>query len=577
MERTRNNSGRIWFSPWMIIGSVCILAAILFFLAIKNVHREKQFMRRSLIAQANGLILSMEAGTRTAMMGMMGWGRKQLQLLVTETAQQPGVMYVMLVQADGLVVVDSRNDAMKRIEPFPIPEVGKTRSRMISGRQQAFQVIRAYRPWFGCNCRRAMVQTHHVSELPDDLYVVVGMDPSPFQGALAQDMRQTIFLFGMMFLVGASGIVSLFWATHYRMARRSLKDIRILTSTILDQTPVGLIATDSEFKIRQANEAARGILLQQNELKGSIKEISCLVPIFSELSSGAQKVEKEICCQFFGTRQIPLLINASVIPGEDGYPAGYLFVLTDMTRIRELEVELRRNERLASLGRLAAGIAHEIRNPLSSIKGFAAILGNKVNEDEKAKEIALVMQREVERLNRVVSGLLEFARPPILKKKRVSLSDIVNHSISLVEDEARTRGVEIRFKEESKEIVVEVDPDHFAQILLNLFLNALQSMENGGILKIRVHEHAGKVGVLVADTGPGIPPDQLSRIFDPYFTTKSTGVGLGLAIVHKLVEAHGGSIRVFSSPGSGTRFLIRIPGVGTAGHIPGQGLDKKWQ
>ncbi len=548
----------------MIIGSVCILAAILFFLALKNVHREKQFMRRSLVAQANGLILSMEAGTRTAMMGTMGWGKKQLQLLVTETAQQPGVMYVMLVQADGRVVVDSRNDAIENIGPFPIPKVGETRSRMISVPQRAFQVIRAYRPWFGCNCQRTMVQAHHVFGLPDGLYVVVGMDPSPFQGALAQDMRQTVFLFGIMFLVGASGIVSLFWATHYRMARRSLKDIRVLTSTILDQTPVGLIATDSEFKIGQANEAARAILLQQNELKGNIKEISCLTPIIGDLSSGIQKVEKEICCQFLETRQVPLLVNASAIPDEDGHPLGYLFVLTDMTRIRELEVELRRNERLASLGRLAAGIAHELRNPLSSIKGFAAILGNKVKDDEKAKEIALVMQREVERLNRVISGLLEFARPPVLKKKRVLISDIVRHSVNLVEDEARTRGVEIRIKGESRDIYVNVDPDHFAQILLNLFLNALQSMENGGTLKVRIHEYSGKVAILVADTGHGIPPDQLSRIFDPYFTTKSTGVGLGLAIVHKLVEAHGGSIRVFSTPGSGTRFLIRIPGIGMA-------------
>ena len=243
-----------------------------------------------------------------------------------------------------------------------------------------------------------------------------------------------------------------------------------------------------------------------------------------------------------------------------GEAVGNVFLFTDMTNIKQLEEQLRRSERLAALGRLAAGVAHEIRNPLSSIKGFSTILAGRVKDDERGRKIAEVMGQEVERLNRVVSELLDYARPTELRKSPQNCLEILRHSVHLVEMDARHQGVAVESRVEPQDLEVQVDPDRFSQILLNLYLNALQSMERGGTFQVRACEDAGQVVFKVTDSGEGIPPEDLPHIFDPYFTTKPRGVGLGLANVHKLMEAHGGDIEVESQPGKGTTFTLRLPG-----------------
>lgn len=552
-----------WFSPWMIMGSVCILGAILLVLTVKHVQRQREFMVRTLVSEGNVLMSSLEAGTRTGMMGM-GWGRRQLQVLMEQTSQQPDVLYVALVLCDGSVVAHSDPERVGTLLSHPLPPLGsdQVQHRFIDGERRIFEVIRTYQPWHMRQPHRgrgdlACAPSH--AEVIENSFLVVGLDPTPFESAIHHDVQQMMLLSGVLFLIGAAAFVSLMWAQHYRKARRSLQDIRAFTSTILNQMPVGLIATDLQGSIQRANDAAAIILKQKVESNRSIQEFPCFSVMAMQLNDSDSVIEEEVVCAVNDSLKVPLHVIAAHMGDGQGRVVGYVFLFTDMTNIRQLEDRLHRSERLAALGRLAAGVAHEIRNPLSSIKGFAAILAGKVRGDAQGRQIAQVMQQEVERLDRVISELIHFARPTELHRRSCSCLDLVQHTLKLVERDALQLGVSIDVHIQPEDLPAEVDPDRFAQVLLNLYLNALQAMETGGRLAIDVRRQGDQLLWMVSDTGKGISEQDLSHIFDPYFTTKPHGVGLGLAIVHKLVEAHGGDIEVVSAVFQGTTFTVRLP------------------
>jgi two-component system sensor histidine kinase HydH len=206
-------------------------------------------------------------------------------------------------------------------------------------------------------------------------------------------------------------------------------------------------------------------------------------------------------------------------------------------------------------------VAHEIRNPLSSIKGFATYFKQRYPDRPQDQQTADIMIQEVDRLNRVVGQLLEFARPVPVKPKPVSLQALLDDSIKLITDRAAEKGISIRTQNNARTDEVRVDPDRINQVLLNLYLNAIDSMEPGGELKVEISADGQRSNVVikVSDTGSGISREDLSKIFEPYFTTKSTGTGLGLAIAHNILEAMGGKITVESEKEVGTTFTVALP------------------
>jgi two-component system sensor histidine kinase HydH len=229
-------------------------------------------------------------------------------------------------------------------------------------------------------------------------------------------------------------------------------------------------------------------------------------------------------------------------------------------KVAGLEKEVARQERLAALGTLAAGVAHEIRNPLSSIKGFATYFGAKFEPGTQDRELAEVMVGEVERLNRVVTELLDLTRPSELRLAPVTVAELVRHALKLVESDCRSRGIDVQAR--LPELTALLDADRMLQALLNLLLNAIQAMPKGGTLTVSAQRVKDRLELRVDDTGTGIPVQDMDRIFDPYFTTKNQGTGLGLATVRTLAEAHGGQVRVVSEPGQGTRVVLDLPLMG---------------
>jgi two-component system, NtrC family, sensor histidine kinase HydH len=234
-------------------------------------------------------------------------------------------------------------------------------------------------------------------------------------------------------------------------------------------------------------------------------------------------------------------------------------------RLQQAQAEVRRSERLAALGQLTAGVAHEIRNPLGVIKGSAEMLAQKISPaDPLAGELAGYISSEVDRLNGIVSRFLDFARPLQIHRRPEELAPLLERSLKAVRDATKKDGIRIDRHYAADLPTVPLDADLCEQVFTNLALNAYQAMgEMGGTLRVdaRPARNGDRPGVEVefSDPGPGVPPELREQIFNPFFTTKKDGVGLGLSIVSRIIDEHGGSIRLASEPGQGACFRIFLP------------------
>jgi two-component system, NtrC family, sensor histidine kinase HydH len=210
---------------------------------------------------------------------------------------------------------------------------------------------------------------------------------------------------------------------------------------------------------------------------------------------------------------------------------------------------------------MAGGVAHEVRNPLSSIKGLALLLKNKFPAGSKEQATADLLIQETERMNRTITEMLSFTRPSALKLTPVDLADLLGRSLELVKAEAAENRIATELDVQPGLQPILGDVDRLQQVVMNVVLNALQAMEDGGALTVKLANTADRRGVelRISDTGVGVSPELLSQVFYPYFTTKPSGTGIGLAISQKIVADHGGTIDMESEPGKGTTVIIQLP------------------
>jgi two-component system sensor histidine kinase HydH len=571
-------------SPWLIIGAALILLVIVLAGALQNTRREKLHMSQVLTTKGAALIRGVEAGARTGMMGLM-WGGEQVQRLLEETAQLPDVLYMAVIDPQGVVLAHSDPTRVgqafrpdhKVVHLGPEDQESWAVEELPDG-HKAFEVHRFFRP-LPPNWRRfsrqmgAMMRQHATPPDHQDWFnpqshtgqiIVVGLDMTPFEQSMTNDLRQTLVLSAALILLGFAGMVSLFWMQSYRAAHRSLKDTSALADNVVAQLPVGLIATERDGRIAFFNGvAARLTGMAQKDALGHLPG-EVLPPQLFDLKifhdQGQAIIEKEMECRVGGQKSVPVSVSAARIINEDNQDVGLVMILRDLGEVRRLQEEIRRQEKLAALGGLAAGVAHEIRNPLSSIKGLATYFAGKFAEGSEDRRVAGVMTQEVDRLNRVISELLEFARPTEVKPQPTDINQLVRHSIKLVQQDAAAKRIEITQHLDNEMGQIDVDPDRLSQCLLNLYLNAFDAMPDGGRLTVSTWIGTNnQLHIEVTDTGGGIDTGDMDQIFNPYFTTKPKGTGLGLPIVHKIMEAHGGRVQVNSTPGQGARFELIFP------------------
>ena len=228
-------------------------------------------------------------------------------------------------------------------------------------------------------------------------------------------------------------------------------------------------------------------------------------------------------------------------------------------KLKEAQEELIQANKYKVLGELASGMAHEIRNPLGSIQGSLEILKEDYKEGDKKAEFLNILFKEIKRLNRVVTDFLSYARPTQPALVDCDLNQLISESISIIKPEADKKQIRLNLHSVSKLPQIQADSSQLKQALLNLLLNSLQAIEKSGEISITSETSNGWISVEIKDTGPGISPENLSRVFTPFFTTKNEGVGLGLGIVERIVRNHRGKITVESQFGQGTTFTIRLP------------------
>lgn len=226
--------------------------------------------------------------------------------------------------------------------------------------------------------------------------------------------------------------------------------------------------------------------------------------------------------------------------------------------LRETVGQLLRAERLSSLAEVASGVVHEVRNPLGAIKGAVEILEDEIAEDSPRREFARIAKVEIERINKLVQEFLMFARPPKLSTASVNLNELVVSTIRLLEPQASAAGIRIESELSADLPSAEIDSEQMMQVLLNLAINAVESIKSEGLITFRTRANGPYVQIEIEDSGRGIPEDVAERIFDPFFTTKEKGSGLGLSIAHKIITQHKGSISA-GTGACGARFGIQLP------------------
>ncbi|RLB66859.1 MAG: hypothetical protein DRH08_05155 [Deltaproteobacteria bacterium] len=376
-----------------------------------------------------------------------------------------------------------------------------------------------------------------------------------------------MILLATLLLLGSGGLYGLFLAHKTQVVKAALENMELYTDNVIHSMPAGLISIDIERKIVSANRNALEFFgRSESDMKGKTlqqltgPEECSLAPL---LRTGKEFSDQPMECLRQDGAMIPLKVSASHLRDRDGNLRGMVLILRDQREIRAMEETLERSRRHAALGRMAAGIAHEIRNPLGTLRGFAQYFARSDNQDAKAYEYADLMIGEVDRLNRTVSALLQFSRSREPVKSEVNLCALAQRAIAFIQADADSRQIQMKLNLPDVDVILTADADLLQQVLLNLLQNSLAATASDGEIELVVKQQKDAVQLKVCDSGKGLLPEDRAKMFDPFFTTRKDGTGLGLAIVQQIVEQHHGRIDVESEADKGTCITLILPESGT--------------
>jgi two-component system, NtrC family, nitrogen regulation sensor histidine kinase GlnL len=349
---------------------------------------------------------------------------------------------------------------------------------------------------------------------------------------------------------------------------------------VLAGLPDAVIAVDEALRVVFWNAAAE-VLVERSARRAEgrlLKEIfaadASVVRRLSEtLATGESRSEAESVIERPDHRQVPVSIVTAPLFDRGGRVEAAVAVVRDLSRIRQLEAEVRRGETLAAAGRMAVGLAHEVRNPLGAIRGAVQLLGRELGPESPLHEYTAVLLSEVDRVNRIIEMLLDLAKPAPIRPTPLNLHQLLERIALLSEETARERDVTIVRRYDPSLPPISGDEDRLVQVFHNLVRNAIEAMAEGGQLtlatRVSLDPLFGKVDLgggqramveaQVIDEGAGIPAAVRARIFDPFFTTKERGLGLGLAICHQVLEQHRGAIQIDSAEHRGTVVTCFLP------------------
>ncbi len=405
----------------------------------------------------------------------------------------------------------------------------------------------------------------------------------------------------VMFVV--LGLITGYLVEEDYKARRGLEDqiikvgnLEKYTRNLLNSIDTGVVAFGEEGNLQSMNKEAHRIFYSRENAHRFIRKSQIKKKLQQAIETGKTYSGTETA---YKAKTGPMLfLKTTIFPVRDlsDRIEGAVLMIEDVTILRELEEQVRRGERLAAVGELSSGVAHEIRNPLGIIKTISQSIKEE-NTDEEIKESLEIIEHEINRANKVVEGLLDFAKPGRLKIDEISLEKLLRDLVLMTGKLAEQKGLRLIVEPMDQDYIIEGDPDKLKQGLLNLVLNGIQAMEEREIKEaerqeIEMHEVVRQDGdteetgtmriqltepkadkspsekrirLVIKDQGTGIDPENRNKIYDPFFTTKDQGSGLGLSITHRIIEEHQGSLEIRSEPNKGTEVIIELPYIAREG------------
>ncbi len=555
-----------------ILLTTLMLAALLATSTIRNLNREQKIMESFLFDEAMTLIRSFEAGARTTMMHEMMGTDLPIKTLIKETVKASRIAYISIISKDGEVLATGGNHDMTSDSSITkqVFASRKPVTSFVEGEDQdpvfevaaIFQSLPALQPQRRDKRgnHRRIIKSPQTKMLEEGQAVIhLGLRTGEFIKAREQDLTHSLFMGGLLLLLGSGGFYFLFLYQGMWVTRATLANMKLYTRNIIESMPDGLITLDSKGYIVSCNPRALEFApLAAKELKGRKP-----VDLFAGWPTGLLQNGNGVSSFSYtfthpDGHEIPVEISSSPLLDETGNKLGGVLLLRDLREIRAMEEKLSRSQRLASLGRMAAGIAHEIRNPLSSLRGFAQYLGSKA-VDDASKECSVLMVGEVDRLNQSISTLLQFSRPREPEFSLIDMEQLITKTSKLLEYDFKETRITLAASSNCGG-ALEADGDLLLQVLLNLLKNAIAASQADDTVTLScVEDDNGMLRITVTDEGSGMTLQEQEQMFDPFFTTRKSGTGLGLAVSHQIIEQHQGTFMVQSSPGKGSSITLILP------------------
>ena len=543
----RLNRRSLYFPAVTLTVLTTMLTVILAISTYRNLHREQEQMEESLTREGLALLRLFETVAHSHDYELEEEAA-QVQQLTTAVAPNEDIAYIFIFDQQGRILAHSEPSMVgKRIDG----DIPKGSEILSSTKAHIFEIRSNFHPV--------------PSELTLNHYLGIGLKMSALKQAHHEDRRHTMMMAAMLILLGAGSLFFIMVVQNFYLVQRTLNQMKSYIHYVVESMANGLISLDAEGMVTTINQAAQE-LVGISEAEAKSLEIDGLLPehaveIWDVLENNHTILNKEIVYQRSDGSKIPVNLSATQVKDEGGTKLGVVILLNDMREMVELQERAKRAEHLASIGRMAATVAHEIRNPLSSVRGFAQFFANRFKQKTEERTYALAMMEESNRLNRVVSELVDYARPLELNIEPTSIETLFLDIVKRLELEQSTSCIEIVQEVHPDMLMAQLDRDRILQVLLNLTQNSIDAMPNGGklILSAVWLAEQNSVQLGVQDTGQGIAQADLPRLFEPFFTTKTRGAGLGLAVVRKIVDAHHGEVEVSSEEGVGTQVRLTLP------------------
>ncbi len=561
---------KLYVPALSIIGAVVILLILTAVSTYRTLKWQRAHNLAFLEEKALTIVKVLEAGARAGVRMPM-WDDDLVRALLEETSRVKSVAYLYLCDLQGRIVHHSLSPMEGNLSNWQ-PEISSdrpvaTRIRSQSDGSQVLDVAKIFMAALPASLDdtgkwdRFRSSHGHI--------IVLGMKMTAYEAARRSDLRHALIMGGIVVALGSGALFFLLVVQNVYSLDRSLAKSRDLNRQIIASMADGLIGVDSEGDVVVANPLARRLLGMEDHIIEKVKVGELLdfknTGIAETLAKGTAVIHREIRYQRDNGAPIPLSISATPIYGKNQELEGAVILIRDLREIKRLEAEVLRSENLAAIGKLAAGVAHEIRNPLSSIRGFAGYIASCCSDQSKEKECAEIMISEVDRINQVVSNLLSLSHPRLPDLVPTSVRKMLSHAATLIATDAEIRGVKVICQVSPGVDEIVVDSNQMTQVLLNLLINALRSVaDHAGVIQMgsTLDPEENGVHIWVEDNGIGIAPIDQERIFEPFFSGNEDGTGLGLAIVRNIVTAHGGTIRVLSpcpDSAAGAKFIIEMP------------------